>query len=80
MTHNRYYSNGFGRFMTPDPFSNSGRTNEPQSWNRYAYALGDPANHRDPSGLMPSLTCGGGDDDEDEDGGENCDKFCCRQR
>jgi RHS repeat-associated protein len=72
---NRYYANAYGRFMTPDPFSNSGHGNEPQSWNGYAYALGDPANLHDPSGLMPSLTCSQGDDDEDEDGGENCDTW-----
>lgn len=57
--------------MTPDPFLNSGRSNEPQSWNRYAYALGDPANLNDPTGLMPTLTCPQGN--EDDDFGENCD-------
>ena len=46
---NRYYSNAYGRFMTPDPL-NSGRPTDSQSWNRYAYALGDPVNRYDPSG------------------------------
>ncbi len=37
--------------MTPDPYRGSGRPSSPQSWNRYAYALGDPANTNDPTGL-----------------------------
>ena len=36
--------------MTPDPYSNSGRLNDPQSWNRYAYTFGDPVNWVDPDG------------------------------
>ncbi len=48
---NRYYSNAYGRFMTPDPSTNGGRVSEPQNWNRYAYAGADPVNHLDPSGL-----------------------------
>jgi RHS repeat-associated protein len=50
---NRYYSNAYGRFMTPDPASSSGDPSEPQSWNRYAYTRGDPVNLNDPSGLNP---------------------------
>ena len=50
----RYYSSVLGRFMTPDPYvaSANGATNpaDPQSWNRYAYGGGDPANHKDPTG------------------------------
>ena len=46
----RYYSNQYGRFMTPDPYTNSGRLNDPGSWNRYAYTRGDPANRVDPGG------------------------------
>ncbi len=48
---NRYFTNQFGRFMTPDPYRGSGRPSSPQSWNRYAYALGDPANTNDPTGF-----------------------------
>ena len=48
---NRYYSNAFGRFTTPDPYTNSGRLTDPQSWNRYAYTRGDPVNRYDPSGM-----------------------------
>jgi len=47
---NRYYSNAYGRFMTPDPYEASGGPAAPQSWNRYAYTRGDPVNRVDPSG------------------------------
>jgi RHS repeat-associated protein len=67
---NRYYSNAYGRFMTPDPYQASGGPNDPQSWNRYAYTRGDPVNRYDPTGLMDSLTCGSGGYEEDEDGVE----------
>ncbi len=36
--------------MTPDPYTNSGRLSDPQSWNRYAYTRGDPVNRYDPNG------------------------------
>jgi RHS repeat-associated protein len=51
---NRYYNNAYGSFMTPDQYQGTsggpGDTNNPQSWNHYAYALGDPANRNDPTG------------------------------
>jgi RHS repeat-associated protein len=47
----RYDSSSMGRFMSPDPLLNSGRPWEPQSWNRYAYALNNPLNIIDPTGL-----------------------------
>src|SRR5229473_7305396 len=47
----RYNSSSMGRFMTPDPLLNSGRPWAPQSWNRYAYALNNPLNIVDPTGL-----------------------------
>jgi len=47
----RYHQPGMGRFMTPDPYSRSARSNAPGSWNRYAYTSGDPVNHADPMGL-----------------------------
>ena len=51
----RYYSNTYGRFMTPDPYQGTsggpGDPNNPQSWNRYMYTLGDPVNFIDPAGL-----------------------------
>ena len=46
----RYYTSTLGRFMTPDPYVASAGPGIPQSWNRYAYAGGDPANRNDPFG------------------------------
>ena len=45
----RYHQPGVGRFMTPDSAGKS-RLGDPSSWNRYAYAGGDPVNHVDPTG------------------------------
>jgi RHS repeat-associated protein len=52
----RYYGNVQGRFMTPDPYTNSGWLGDPQSWNRYAYTRGDPVNRRDPGGTCDEDT------------------------
>jgi RHS repeat-associated protein len=48
----RFDSTRIGRFMSPDPLS--GVMDNPQSLNRYAYALNDPINHDDPSGKAPN--------------------------
>jgi RHS repeat-associated protein len=57
---NRYYSNAYGRFMTPDPYKGNGGgpgdPNNPQSWNPYAYTTGDPVNYFDPTGLCQTAT------------------------
>lgn len=45
----RYQSASLGRFFQPDPVG--GDPTNPQSWNRYAYALNNPLNLIDPSGL-----------------------------
>jgi hypothetical protein len=63
---NRSYSNACGRFMTPDAYTNGGRSNDPQSWNQYAYTGGDPVNRLDPTGRDWELTCSGGDGDDDD--------------
>jgi hypothetical protein len=46
--------------MTPDPYQGNsggpGDVNNPQSWNRYAYAIGDPVNGNDPIGLFTEGT------------------------
>jgi RHS repeat-associated protein len=47
----RYHQPGVGRFMTPDPFGGSAKRRNPGSWNRYAYAGGNPVNYTDPTGL-----------------------------
>jgi hypothetical protein len=54
---NRQYSSDVGSFKQPDPVS--GRVGNPQSFNRYEYAMGDPVNFTDPpfrlAGIRPSL-------------------------
>jgi RHS repeat-associated protein len=47
----RYYIPRLGRFSSPDPLA--GSIANPQSLNRYAYVLNDPANLFDPLGLRP---------------------------
>jgi RHS repeat-associated protein len=46
----RYYSHRFARFMSPDPIG--GDPSNPQSWNRYAYAMNAPCTSLDPWGLV----------------------------
>ncbi len=46
----RYYASNFGRFMSPDPYMASAATRAPQTWNRYAYTIGDPVNYADRRG------------------------------
>ena len=53
---NRYYSNAYGRFMTPDPSTAGQHTKVPQSWNLYPYVTGDPVNFSDPTGLFIQCT------------------------
>ena len=48
---NRYFSNGLGRFTSPDPFGADASLKSPQSWNRYSYVDGDPINFTDTAGL-----------------------------
>ena len=52
----RYYDARLGRFLTQDPYT--GRTGEPPSLHRYAYAHGNPLRFVDPTGYAaeePSL-------------------------
>jgi RHS repeat-associated protein len=50
----RYYNANYGRFWTPDPAGlKAVNPKDPTSWNQYAYAMGDPVNRNDPSGLCP---------------------------
>jgi RHS repeat-associated protein len=46
----RYYNNNFGRFWSVDPTTGDIRLSNPQTWNAYAYANGDPVNSYDPGG------------------------------
>jgi RHS repeat-associated protein len=48
----RWYTVGWGRFTTPDPYMASGGVGSPSSWNRYTYVEGDPVNFNDPTGLF----------------------------
>jgi RHS repeat-associated protein len=47
----RYFSGAQGRFTSPDPMLASGRAEDPQSWNRYAYGRNNPLRFIDPTGL-----------------------------
>jgi len=51
----RYDSSTLGRFISPDPLG--GHLENPQSLNKYAYALNNPINLTDPTGLDSYLTC-----------------------
>lgn len=46
----RYYQGLQGRFTSADPLLASGRSANPQSWNRYAYVLNNPVRLIDPTG------------------------------
>ena len=48
----RAYASSLGRWLTPDPSGLAAvDPNNPQTWNRYAYVLNDPASNLDPLGL-----------------------------
>jgi RHS repeat-associated protein len=47
----RYYSNKSGRLTSTDPLLASAKPANPQTWNRYTYALNNPLAYADPSGL-----------------------------
>lgn len=53
----RYLSAAQGRFTTPDPLGASGKASNPQTWNRYAYALNNPLKFVDPDGLEVPDSC-----------------------
>src|SRR5205823_2509879 len=47
----RKYEGFSGRWNTPDVYTGSIRTSNPQTFNRYSYVQNDPLNFVDPSGL-----------------------------
>lgn len=51
----RYYDAHLGRFISVDPVG--GSNTDPQSWNRYAYALNNPVTVTDPSGQCAEDLC-----------------------
>jgi RHS repeat-associated protein len=48
----RQYSGTQGRWMEPDPYLGSYDSTDPQTLNRYSYALNNPLGFTDPSGLI----------------------------
>jgi RHS repeat-associated protein len=54
----RYYDPSIGRFISPDPLTD---TDDPQALNPYSYAADNPVSYSDPSGLMID-ECGRGGD------------------
>jgi RHS repeat-associated protein len=56
----RYYHNAHGRFTAVDPLLASGKSANPQTFNRYAYTMNNPVNLIDPSGMISESTgaCG----------------------
>jgi RHS repeat-associated protein len=65
----RQYSSQFGRWASPDPAGLAAvDPSNPQSWNRYAYALNNPLKYIDPTGLY-CLWDDGTFDDAPADGG-----------
>jgi RHS repeat-associated protein len=49
----RYYDNKHGRFTAVDPLLASGKSSDPQSFNRYTYCLNTPITMVDRNGLYP---------------------------
>lgn len=49
----RYYASAQGRFASPDPALASMKPDNPQTLNRFVYALNNPVNLIDPDGLDP---------------------------
>lgn len=64
----RQYNSAQGRWMRPDPYAGSYYLSNPQSMNRYVYALDNPLTFSDPSGLVCSLTILGVNNDQGEYG------------
>jgi RHS repeat-associated protein len=48
----RYYNNKHGRFTSVDPLTASANVKDPQTFNRYSYAMNSPYKFTDPLGLV----------------------------
>lgn len=62
----RYFSSVQGRFTSVDPLMSSGTVYDPQTWNRYSYAINNPLKWTDPDGLYIWNDSLGGDVTDDE--------------
>ena len=60
----RYFASGQGRFVSVDPLMASANPGNPQSFNRYAYALNNPVRFTDPTGLITESQYDGTDEKE----------------
>lgn len=62
----RYYGSTQGRFIGVDPLLSSASIYDPQTWNRYTYALDNPVRYVDPLGLYEwDASLGGSASDAD---------------
>jgi RHS repeat-associated protein len=70
----RQYSSTQGRWMSPDPYDGSYYFTNPQSFNRYSYALNNPLSNVDPTGQECVWDDGSFDSADDPDTGspEGC--------
>jgi RHS repeat-associated protein len=55
----RYYNTKHGRFTSVDPLTASANVKDPQTFNRYTYALNSPYKFTDPLGLIASSSGSG---------------------
>ncbi len=51
----RYFNSGFGRFSSPDSFTNDTFVSNPQSWNLYAYVRNNPMKLVDATGNKATI-------------------------
>jgi RHS repeat-associated protein len=52
----RYFNSGYGRFSSPDPFTNDTHVSDPQSWDLYTYVKNNPLNVVDPLGKKGEIS------------------------
>jgi RHS repeat-associated protein len=65
----RYYNNQHGRFTAVDPLMTSGKSINPQTFNRYVYCLNNPIRNVDPNGMQVATPRGNWFMPVDERGG-----------